>query len=282
MSKKHKHRHNGQPPSTTDALAASLGAAAPAEAEAAAEETQDDAEDTGAEEVSDEQQNEQEPQQAEAAAPAQEQNPCEEKKPVTAQTVDLDRQTTVKPAAPKLQIFQTRRPVAVSAKLAEAGKQLKNLSSPDPTKHSQIGQKVIALFDEYDALCAKIDQEDPRQILQTARKLYDIMVICTPRRPGPGNGLSQELIKLVFRRLSEGYGSKYTDGTLFRQDYRLPTPSDAMKFDTFWNVMFQLVECAKTGRRITYNTTTVSHIINSPAAMMVITGIRKRLEEANK
>ena len=266
---KHKHRHNGggQPSEAEDALAASLGGG---EAEAAGEDTPDTPEGEG--EATPDQPN-QEP--VSTTVPTAEQPKSPEVKPV-----NLDAQT---PAKPAVRIVTVRRPVAVSKAKNETVKKINAEVSEDPRMHTAAGRQLIKMFDEYDALMkqAEASPNNERLNLLCANKLNDIMATCCPHRGNPNAGVYNELIRIVFKRLSQGYGTKYKDSTLFRLDYRLPTPVDSMKFDTFWNVMYQLVESAKTGSRITFNTTTVAKILNSPAAMVTITAIRRRLEQNN-
>jgi len=82
----------------------------------------------------------------------------------------------------------------------------------------------------------------------------------------------------VFKRLVQGYGTMFKESTLLKADYRLPTPTDSMKFDAFYSSMYQLVEAAKTGAKIRFNNNALSKVLQSPAAMVAITNIRRRLE----
>lgn len=282
MSKKHRHNNNGggQPQTTNpevgegpatgvDALAASL--TGEAEDTPNAERTDVTSEAPG--ETADR------TEEAAEVSPAEVESAKKPEEP----KAEAPAPAAVEVAAPKpaVRIVTMCRPVQVTKKHIETVKKINAEVPEDLRLHTTAGRQLIAMFDEYDKMCAKTSETDEQGQIACARKLYDIMNLCCPRRGNPNAGVYNEIIRIVFKRLSQGYGTKYKDSSLFRMDYRLPSPVESMKFDTFWNVMYQLVESAKIGTRITFNNTTVARILNSPAAMTTIMSIRRNLEHAN-
>ena len=274
MSKRHKHKfHQNQESNMNNQeeqneqepladLAAALGGEAPAASEQPAPEAQSEQQEA-----------------APAPEPAPEVPPEPQTKPTLPQLpTPKPKAVEVTAAAPKIKVVSIHRPVMVSRDKIRAVKVVENSSSDDPSKHTMIGRQLIKKFDEYDALCAKAGPKDETMQIKCAYKLNDIMLTCCPRRGNMNASAYQEMIRIVFKRLCLGYGTKYSDATLFRMDYRLPSPSDAMRFDTFWHVMYQLVECAKTGSRITFNNDAVGKILGSPSAMVEIIKLRKAVE----
>ena len=223
-----------------------------------------------------------EEQPKEEVPPAQEQ-PAEVKepaKPVTpppaptpaAKAVDLEKPVEPVKTTPKV-IVKTK--LRTSSSTADAIRNKVNTInsgiSDDLHMHTPAGRQLIRMFDEYKEICAKARKDD-------AYKLYDIMVICCPRNGNKNAAYYAELINIVFKKLTRGYGSLFKDSTLFRMDYRLPTPTDSMKFDTFYMAMYQLVSYAKTGAPITFNNNAVGKVLMSTSALNAIVSLRRRLE----
>lgn len=194
--------------------------------------------------------------------------------------VDLDRpaEPAVK-TAPKV-VVKTK--LRVSTATTEAIKNKVNVInsgiSDDLHMHTPAGRQLIRMFDEYKEICAKARKDDEQSMTKAAYKLYDIMVVCCPRNGNKNAAFYAELINIVFKKLTQGYGSLFKDSTLFRMDYRLPTPADSLKFDTFYTAMYQLVAYAKTGAPITFNNTAVGKVLQSTSAHNAIINLRRRLE----
>lgn len=282
MSKKHKHNRNfnQQKPNTPenntpegeemDELAESLGGGAtesPEEPETADEATT------------------QEQPQAKEPAPAEpETKPVEPASPPPENTteqkavaVDLEKN-----AAPMAPVIKFGRPKVASkpSELAikRGGQFIKELTE-DPRMHTAAGRQMIQMLNEYEDLLAKSGSGEQSISTKCTRKLYDIMVACCPIQGSHASNYTGELIKLVFNRMAKGYGTKYSESTLLRLDYTLPSPTESMKFDSFYTALLQLVEAAKTGERIRYNSNALAKVLKSPSAATAITSIRRRLEQ---
>ena len=212
---------------------------------------------------------------AEAAAKAKAEE--EAKKAAEAKKVDLD-----KPAAPKVVIVRPGWAKPAAPQISEARKRvvnaIKNEVSEDMHMHTAAGRALIRKFTEYTALCKSARRDNAADMSKCAHKLYEIVLECCPRQGNKNAAYYRELIMIVFKRLSDGYGTLFSDKTLFRADYNLPSATDSMKFDAFWSAMYQLVEASKTGARITFNSKTLGNILKSPSAMAVINQIRSRLD----
>ena len=194
--------------------------------------------------------------------------------------VDLDKPTpAAAPAAPKVVVKTKLR--ASSATTASIQRKVETINkgiSDDLHMHTPAGRQLIRMFDEYKDICAAARKDDEQSMIKAAYKLYDIMVICCPRNGNQNAAYYAELINIVFKKLTQGYGSLFKDSTLFRMDYRLPTPQDSMKFDTFYTVMYQLVSYAKTGTPISFNNNAVGKVLQSTSALNAILNLRRRLE----
>lgn len=197
--------------------------------------------------------------------------------------VDLDAQAQA--TQPKIIIVRPavrKAAPTVSAKRAAVVTAIQNEVSENLSMHTPAGRALIRKFDEYTEICKSVRKNNQGDIAKCAKKLYEIVVDCCPHRGSINASYYRELIMIVYNRLTKGYGTLFTDAKLFRGDYCLPTPADAMKFDTFWTVMYQLVEASKTGAKITFNSKTVGNILKSPSAMAVINQIRNRIESAHE
>lgn len=290
MSKKHKHNRNfnQQKPNTPennapegeemDELAESLGG----EVTEAPEEP----------ETVDEATAQEQPQTKEQAPVEQETKPVDppppppENTPVGSGTVtpepkvvavDLEKKDTT--MAPVIK-FGRPKVVAKPSELAikRGGQFIKELTE-DPRMHTAAGRQMIQMLNEYEDLLSKSGSGEQSVSTKCTRKLYDIMVACCPIQGSHASNYTGELIKLVFNRMAKGYGTKYSESTLLRLDYTLPSPTESMKFDSFYTALLQLVEAAKTGERIRYNSNALAKVLKSPSAATAITSIRRRLEQ---
>ena len=191
--------------------------------------------------------------------------------------VDLEKK-----AAPMAPVIKFGRPKVASkpSELAikRGGQFIKELTE-DPRMHTAAGRQMIQMLNEYEDLLSKSGSGEQSISAKCTRKLYDIMVACCPIQGSHASNYTGELIKLVFNRMAKGYGTKYSESTLLRLDYTLPSPTESMKFDSFYTALLQLVEAAKTGERIRYNSNALAKVLKSPSAATAITSIRRRLEQ---
>ena len=216
----------------------------------------------------------------EPEAPQQETKPAEPPPPPPEPKVTVvDLEKAAPPMAPVIRFGRpkvTSKPSELAIK--RGGQFIKELTE-DPRMHTPAGRQMIQMLDEYEALLEKSGSGEQSTSAKCTRKLYDIMVACCPIKGSHASNYTGELIKIVFNRMAKGYGKKYSESTLLRLDYTLPSPTESMKFDTFYTAMLQLVEAAKTGERIRYNSNALAKVIQSPSAAMAITSIRRRLEQ---
>lgn len=282
MSKKHKHNRNfnQQKPNTpenntpegeemNDELADSLGGEvteAPKGPETVDEATAQEQPQT----------KEQEPVEPETKPVDPPPPPPENTPEQKAVAVDLEKK-----AAPMAPVIKFGRPkVASKSELSikRGGQFIKEITE-DPRMHTAAGRQMIQMLNEYEDLLSKSGSGEQSVSTKCTRKLYDIMVACCPIQGSHASNYTGELIKLVFNRMAKGYGTKYSESTLLRLDYTLPSPTESMKFDSFYTALLQLVEAAKTGERIRYNSNALAKVLKSPSAATAITSIRRRLEQ---
>lgn len=291
MSKKHKHNRNfnqqkpNEPEQPTpegeemDELADSLGGE-PA-SETSTEQTTGTPEEVPAQEqpaaevaeqVKDPEAVQQEIKPAEPTPPP----PASKEEPkVTA--VDLEK--AAPPMAPVIRFGRPKVTVKPSDLAIKRGGQFIKELTEDPRMHTPAGRQMIQMLDEYEALLEKSGSGEQSISTKCTRKLYDIMVACCPIKGSHASNYTSELVKIVFNRMAKGFGKKYSESTLLRLDYTLPSPTESMKFDTFYTAMLQLVEAAKNGERIRYNSNALAKVLQSPSAAQAITAIRRRLEQ---
>lgn len=221
---------------------------------------------------------------AEEAPVAAEEPKKEEVKPVAeakAAVVELpkteDKKVIVRVVGARNSLMAPKR--APNAKVVS---QLQQMSSEDLSKHSIIGRQVIKMFDEYIAIRKTMNPKNPADRNRAARKLYDIVVTCCPRNSSNRNAAyDHELIMICFKRMSQYFGTYFTDKSLLLGDYTLPSPSEAIKFDAFYGALYQLADAAKTGARITFNMKTLGTLLNAPGAAKALQTIKERLESRN-
>ena len=221
---------------------------------------------------------------AEEAPEASEEPKKEEVKPATeakAAVVELpkmdDKKVVVRVVGARSAAMAPKR--VPNAKVVS---QLQQMSSEDLSKHSIIGRQVIRMFDEYISIRKSMNVKNPADRNRAARKLYDIVVTCCPRNSANRNAAyDHELIMICFKRMSQYFGTYFTDKSLLLGDYTLPSPSEAIKFDSFYGALYQLADAAKTGARITFNMKTLATLLNSPGAAKALQTIKERLESRN-
>ena len=221
---------------------------------------------------------------AEEAPVAAEEPKKEEAKPVAeakAAVVELpvigDKKVIVRVVGARNNSMAPKR--APNAKVVS---QLQQMSSEDLSKHSIVGRQVIKMFDEYIAIRKTMNPKNPADRNRAARKLYDIVVTCCPRNSSNRNAAyDHELIMICFKRMSQYFGTYFTDKSLLLGDYTLPSPSEAIKFDAFYGALYQLADAAKTGARITFNMKTLGTLLNAPGAAKALQTIKERLESRN-
>lgn len=263
----------------TDELEAAREEAATEEA-AVAEEAQPKAEEGLAPEVDPVE----EPKAEEAVAPAAVEEPKkEEVKPVEAKAavVELPK-TEEKKVIVRVVGVRNNSMAPKRAPNAKVVSQLQQMSSEDLSKHSIVGRQVIKMFDEYIAIRKTMNPKNPADRNRAARKLYDIVVTCCPRNSSNRNAAyDHELIMICFKRMSQYFGTYFTDKSLLLGDYTLPSPSEAIKFDAFYGALYQLADAAKTGARITFNMKTLGTLLNAPGAAKALQTIKERLESRN-
>lgn len=302
MSKKHRNRNfQQQPAPTADAPAEGLididqlgGKEAVEETdeleaareEAATEEAAVEAEAPAASEegLAPDKDPVEEPKAEEAVAPAAVEEPKkEEVKPVEAKAavVELPK-TEEKKVIVRVVGARNNSMAPKRAPNAKVVTQLQQMSSEDLSKHSIVGRQVIKMFDEYIAIRKTMNQKNPADRNRAARKLYDIVVTCCPRNSSNRNAAyDHELIMICFKRMSQYFGTYFTDKSLLLGDYTLPSPSEAIKFDAFYGALYQLADAAKTGARITFNMKTLGTLLNAPGAAKALQTIKERLESRN-
>ena len=199
--------------------------------------------------------------------------------PTAVKAVDLEKPVEPVKTGPKIVVKTKLRTSSAAADSIKSKVNTINSGiSDDLHMHTPAGRQLIRMFDEYKEICSKARKDDEQSMIKAAYKLYDIMVICCPRNGNKNAAYYAELINIVFKKLTQGYGSLFKDSTLFRMDYRLPTPTDSLKFDTFYTAMYQLVAYAKTGAPITFNNNAVGKVLASTSALNAIVSLRRRLE----
>jgi hypothetical protein len=289
MSKKHRNRNfQQQPAPTADAPAEGLIDIDQLGGKEAVEET--DELEAAREEAATEEAavaEEAQPKAEEAVAPAAVEEPKKEEAPAAApeaakaSMVELpkigDKKVIVRVVGARNNSMAPKR--APNAKVVS---QLQQMSSEDLSKHSIVGRQVIKMFDEYIAIRKTMNPKNPADRNRAARKLYDIVVTCCPRNSSNRNAAyDHELIMICFKRMSQYFGTYFTDKSLLLGDYTLPSPSEAIKFDAFYGALYQLADAAKTGARITFNMKTLGTLLNAPGAAKALQTIKERLESRN-
>jgi len=218
--------------------------------------------------------------------PAQEQEPpappptAEQTKEDAPKPQAVDLEKTPPPSMPVIRYGRSKAKDAAASELAikRGGQFMKELTE-DPRMHTPAGRQLIQMLNEFEDLLTQSGRGELIKSQKSTRKLYDIMVACCPVQGSYASNYTGECIKILFNRMAKGYGKIYKESTLLRVDYTLPSPTDAMKFDSFYTAMYQLVEAAKSGEHIRFNTTALSKVLQSPSAITAITGIRRRLEQ---
>jgi len=151
--------------------------------------------------------------------------------------------------------------------------------------HTPAGLKLLEMFKEYEAAMS-VRTTDRAEHAKRARMLSNIVQQTCPFKL-KNTQVGKDLVMIFFDQLMKGWGTIYTDSSIFRLDYSLGNPAVIDKMDIFVQAMIQLVEAA-TGNadHIAFQNDRLAKIIDSPSVMTAIEnlriGIEKRLAQQKK
>lgn len=152
-------------------------------------------------------------------------------------------------------------------------------------KHTPPGLKLLDMFKEYEAAMS-VRTTDRKEHAKRARMLSAIVQQTCPYKL-QNTQVGKDLVMIFFDQLMKGWGTIYSDSTVFRLDYSLGQPAVIDKMDIFVQAMIQLVEAA-TGEsdHIAFMNDRLAQVIDSPAVMTAVEnlriGIEKRILQRNK
>lgn len=146
--------------------------------------------------------------------------------------------------------------------------------------HTPQGFRLIELFDEYEKMMLE-KTKDPRILKRRILKLQEVMNAACAITNEKGMAVTQDLIRIVFDRLMEKWGTVYSEATIFSCDYKLENPAAIDKLNAFWVTMIQLVEGATYGRRITFDPKAFSDVVKNANVTAVVTRMRDSIVSRN-
>lgn len=207
-----------------------------------------------------------------AESPADEEVKQEEEKPVVAAP------------APKEDDFvppKNRKIVMSSELLQPTGNVFqRRAAARAASTHTPQGFRLIELFDEYEKMMLE-KTKDPRILKRRILKLQEVMNAACAITNEKGMAVTQDLIRIVFDRLMEKWGTVYSESTIFSCDYKLENPAAIDKLNAFWVTMIQLVEGATYGRRITFDPKAFSDVVKNANVTAVVTRMRDSIVSRN-
>ena len=144
--------------------------------------------------------------------------------------------------------------------------------------HTAPGLKLIEMFNEYEAAMS-VRTKDHKENERRFKMLSAIVQqTCPYKLKNPQVG--KDLVSIFFDRLMKGWGTIYTDNTIFRLDYTLNNPIAIDKTDIFVGAMIQLVEAASgESDHIAFVNDRLAKVIDSPAVMTAIENLRVGIEK---
>ena len=212
-----------------------------------------------------------------AAAPAQEPAPAEqESAPVTETPAEPEKkeelEIDVTPKKEEKLDLSTPADLKEPAAPAEAPK--KATVKPAAPKSRELIE-LTKMLDMYRDMC-KIRTMDPAKLRERMRVLFSIVRLVAPSSSSTSIKYStRELVETLFNRMVEGSGTIFSDGYIFRLTYSLP-PQDAVKFETFYSALLQLVNARLRGAKITFNMDVLRDVLKNESVMAAIRSIRSR------
>lgn len=157
-------------------------------------------------------------------------------------------------------------------------KKLVNIPSRE---HTPAGRRLKQMFDEYKAMMA-VPTNDKMELKKRVMKLYQVMSIGCPASLSDAI-VAQDLVRVAFDCLVEGWGTVYKDSNMFCLDYTLPGgPAAIDKLNMYWQAMIQLVEGAVEQERIMFDVDRLGIVIKNPIVTSAIAKMKANILERNK
>jgi len=216
------------------------------------------------------------PQQPETPVPAAEQvapppppeQPVEKKaeegvKKFTKPTDNLTTSELMSGAAPETNLFARRRAMNAAA-----------------TNHSMVGNKLIQLFDAYKARMS-VPSKDKEENKVRIKMLQDILNTACPQNPLDLQ-TATDVARIMFDKLREGWGTIYTDSTIFRMGETLKgTAYDLDKLVMFIEAYVQMVEASVDKSPVMFDEGRLNKILKNPNMVIAMTRIKENINKRN-
>ena len=182
------------------------------------------------------------------------------------------------PAVPETQPAQPteRKPKVMAEDIYPTQTALdRRLHGKRPTIHTARGNKLIKLFGEYRMMMEQKlkGQYDKASMRDRAAKLLEIFNTACPRIT-IDQKTAADLVRITFDAINDGWGTVYSDSTLFRMDYSLPTPGDIDRVDMFFTAIIQMVEGVAQSRTVMFDRTRLQQVINNEAIVSAMCQMR--------
>lgn len=228
---------------------------------------------------------------APAAEETQEAAPVEQTTQVSEEPTTPAEETTTSEPAPTAEQVQEEVPqpkvnkhrrMIMSSELLSSGKGIlaRRRMAAMRGPQTQQGVRLAALFDEYEAMM-RIKTDDIAALKKRIVKLQEIMNAACAIKNEKSIRVTEDLIRVVFDRFTLGWGTLYSEATIFKRDYRLNNPGAIDKLNAFWTAMIQLVEASTEGEKIRFDSNALALVIDNKNVMTVIRRLRESIEQRN-
>lgn len=145
-----------------------------------------------------------------------------------------------------------------------------------------MGQRLAKLFEEYKSVMSqKINPLDQMAHRVRAKKLFEVFTTACPNTK-LDSMTAADLVRVSFDSVMDGWGTVYTDGSMFRMDYTLPTERDIDRVDMFFTAIIQLVEGVMNHRRVMFDRSRLSQVIANEAIVSAIIKMKDGVNNYNQ
>jgi len=148
------------------------------------------------------------------------------------------------------------------------------------TGHTMLGNQVIALFDQYKARMST-PPKDREENKARIKMLQNILNAACPQT-NMDLQTATDVARIMFDKLMEGWGTIYTDSTIFRMGETLKgTAYDLDKLVMFIEAYVQMVEASVYKSPVMFDEGRLNKILKNPNMVIAMTRIKENINKRN-
>ena len=148
------------------------------------------------------------------------------------------------------------------------------------TRHTPVGQKVAKMFDDYKVRMST-PSNDREENMVRIRMLQQILNAACPNTKLDLQ-TATDIARVVFDKLTEGWGTVYDDTTIFRMGNTLKgTAYDMDKLVLFFEAYVQMIEGVQEKKKVLFDDGRLSKVLRNPNMVIAMGRIRDSINSRN-